>query len=453
MNSVAKLRPLPLALTLCGWLPTGCTDPQICVGDCTEEGETDGEGETEDGSGGDSLEALRTCNLPTTADVSQCGDDVAQPGELCLAEPVSISLGDEPYASAVGDFDGDGRADLMWSTEFGTLSLNLGAAMSTLEEGRGWSLPGEDASPLTTAAAADFDGDGFVDVVTVSSVGQIDLLRGDGAGDLLEVRSVLSDPQLAWGPHAVDDDADGDLDLAIIIAGAPQNRLTLVNDGLGNFTLTPRFDESGSTLFPRTVVDFDGLLLADHLHGEDDQIFLRRELPGGTSTTIIDLPASYLRASDIEVADHDADGFMDLFALVSDRDALVDVGGSPFEVYTSLVVFEGVDAGTPSAVALEQSAALPLDCSASDLRVVDVNGDGVVDAVSSHHAVNEQSASVVVRLGGGAEPFGQVLRVPAPAGIDSGGPVHVGDFDGDGLTDVLTVHRNDGALVLYRGRR
>ncbi|MEM7152274.1 MAG: VCBS repeat-containing protein [Myxococcota bacterium] len=447
MNPIVKPHPVPLALALFGWTLVGCNDPQICVGDC------EGESESEGASDGVSLEELRTCNVPTTADRSQCGDGVAQPGELCFHDPVIIALGADPHGTAVGDFDGDGTADVSWSTESGALHLRLGDAVDPLGADVEWPSPVDVGTALTSAGTGDLDGDGFVDVVTVSDSGQIDLMRGDGAGGFLEGDIVLVDPQLSWGPQLIDDDRDGDLDLSVIIAGARQNRITLLNDGSGTFTATARYDEPGAVYHPRTVAHVDDFVVGDHLHARENRIYLWRQLPDFAASMNMQMELPFLRTLDIEVVDFDDNGFTDLLLLAVDDEARVEIDGQPLAVYTSLRVFEGLDLGAIYGVGWGRETTLPLDCGGSDMAVADLDGDGAVDTVSSHHAVLDQSASLVVRLGGGAEPFESVVRVPAPAGIDTGGPVRIGDFDGDGLADVVTAHRNDDALVLYRGRR
>ena len=81
---------------------------------------------------------------------------------------------------SVGDFDGDGAADLMGRNASGTLMLYSttgdGNWASARSIGQGW---GGMASVFSTG---DFSGDGFVDVLAVTPGGDMYLYRGNGAG-------------------------------------------------------------------------------------------------------------------------------------------------------------------------------------------------------------------------------------------------------------------------------
>jgi hypothetical protein len=94
-----------------------------------------------------------------------------------------------------------------------------------------------------------------------------------------------------------------------------------------------------------------------------------------------------------------------------------------------------------------------MDCNLHEMVMGDVDGDGVLDIVTSHYAEQDsgQSASIVVRRGDGLGGFEAVARVAAPVGVDKGGQVRLGDFDGDGRADITVLVRTDRQLVLYRG--
>ncbi len=81
--------------------------------------------------------------------------------------------------SAVGDFNGDGRADLA-VTDYDAHSLSV-----RLGNGDGTFQPAGPAQPVqypTGATVADFDGDGKLDVLTRSY--GLNVLRGNGDGTL-----------------------------------------------------------------------------------------------------------------------------------------------------------------------------------------------------------------------------------------------------------------------------
>jgi tetratricopeptide (TPR) repeat protein len=108
---------------------------------------------------------------------------------------------------AAGDLDGDGRLDLVGSrAEAGFSTRNRGdgtfAAAATLPAGGKTIL-------------ADFDNDGFLDVLLASGGGST-LLRGDGTGGL--GRWEAGTLPAALDAEAVDFDGDGDLDVALVTA-------------------------------------------------------------------------------------------------------------------------------------------------------------------------------------------------------------------------------------------
>ena len=107
---------------------------------------------------------------------------------------------------AAGDLDADGRLDLVGSrSDAGFSARNRGdgtfAAMTTL-------------SAAGKTVLADFDNDGFLDVLVISSAGASKVLRGDGRGALAPWEA--GNLPAALDAEPVDFDGDGDLDLAIV---------------------------------------------------------------------------------------------------------------------------------------------------------------------------------------------------------------------------------------------
>ena len=140
----------------------------------------------------------------------------------------------------VADFTGDGILDLLWLGEI-TMSL----------------LPGDGAGPasfpfdnrITVAErmrsarsieVADFDGDGFLDIVIAQQSGnRIRYLRGLGLGQF-EEQPALAEIQDITNSTSGDYDGDGDIDIAIITRGDFNSDTNFVywfeSDGAGNFS-------------------------------------------------------------------------------------------------------------------------------------------------------------------------------------------------------------------------
>jgi len=132
-----------------------------------------------------------------------------------LAQGTTLETG--PYAaSALGalaeDFDGDGLRDLAVLAAYGdgkfSVTVFLHSASRTFAPGATWYPPDAGKNyAVAELAAADFDGDGRLDIVTPSGI-----LMNDGAGGF---PTSIPLPAVALRPAAVDLDGDGRPDVVI----------------------------------------------------------------------------------------------------------------------------------------------------------------------------------------------------------------------------------------------
>ncbi len=124
-------------------------------------------------------------------------------------------------AGAAGDLNGDGRVDLVWTSDAGAfVALNRGDGTF------GAALPvGAGAAPILF----DYDNDGFLDLFLGSPLGPSALYRNDGTGNFAAA-SVGTLPA-ARDAEAVDFDGDGDLDLALVL---PDGSVALFENRGGN---------------------------------------------------------------------------------------------------------------------------------------------------------------------------------------------------------------------------
>jgi hypothetical protein len=183
--------------------------------------------------------------------------------------------------------------------------------------------------------AADLDGDGDLDVVVGNESGRNRLLLNDGAGKFADAAAGLPIPYAEETREVllVDVDNDGDRDIVFCnltcnACGAytrnPQVRL-IVNDGKARFT-----DETAARLPPNTFSSWDGGYLDFDADGDQDLIVCAIAVPGFTGlparayrndgkgrftdATEAVMPAGASgRLWDVEVADLDRDGTLDVF--------------------------------------------------------------------------------------------------------------------------------------------
>src|SRR5204862_6770286 len=117
-----------------------------------------------------------------------------------------------PYWITNGDFNGDGKPDLV-TASFESNSLNILMNNGDGTFGVATNLTVGATSPVSVAVG-DFDRDGKLDLVTANSVSSdVSLLRGNGNGTFqpATTRSVDTNPQVVV---VADFNADGNLDVA-----------------------------------------------------------------------------------------------------------------------------------------------------------------------------------------------------------------------------------------------
>jgi hypothetical protein len=116
---------------------------------------------------------------------------------------------------AAGDVTGDGNADLvMGYVEFSTDNPSFGVDMLTRGADGKWARRalsrGEGRSRVEAIAIGDLDGDGRADVVTVGAAGAATIFLGDGRGGFTRERQTLPSAGSCQGASAVIGDLDRD---------------------------------------------------------------------------------------------------------------------------------------------------------------------------------------------------------------------------------------------------
>src|SRR5271170_4393167 len=378
-------------------------------------------------------------NTVLTADFN--GDGI--PDLVILGSGISVLLGNGdgtftaapspsaflPGAIAVGDFNGDGIPDLAVAPvlDEGNSEVLLGNGDGTFTIANGSFGIGNGTATSNAIAAADFNGDGKLDLVeTCASLDDqpCNLLLiqfGNGDGTFMQSPAVLIDLGFSGSQSmAVGDfNGDGQPDLAVTNSGANGVSVFLNNEGgLSAVAASPATGDSPTSI---AAADFNGdgkLDLAVANSGSNNVTIL---LGNGDGTfTAAASPATGTAPNSIAVADFNGDGVPDL--------AVANAGSS------NVTILMGNGDGTFTA-----AAGPAADTGSTSVAAADFNGDGKEDLV----VVNSQDSSATALLAETALTIATVNNIsPAGVGTHLVKAIYSGDVNYDGSTSAeapLTV--------------
>jgi len=346
-----------------------------------------------------------------------------------------------PTFVAIGDFNGDGRGDLVVTNQVqddvGHPGDSIGILLST--GGGHFSAPVTYTVGLnpTSVVVGDFNGDGHLDLaVAESGISRVGVLLGNGAGAF--------GPVVDYSPGAVslavgDFNGDGHLDL---VTSSPGSVSVLLGQGDGTFTASPNpgsyaTGDISTGLAPDytrgqqlVVGDFngDGLLDAAAINQTASSIGVLLGNGSGGFGPARTYPAGNGPAA-LTVGDFNGDGHPDLAVSATSR-----FGGV---YYHAVIVLLNSGDGifTPGQT-------LATDATPISLVAGDVNGDGILDLA----VMNRDSANVSVRLGRGDGSFEDAPRYasgPRPVALAAS------DLNGDGALDLIAANRGDDTVSVY----
>jgi hypothetical protein len=329
---------------------------------------------------------------------------------VALRSPSDFTIGSDATSIANGDFNGDGRLDLVVA-DSGVHVL--------LGNGDGTFQPAVDYGPGSNSefvVVGDFNGDGKLDLAVTNSGLSVLLGNGDGTFQPAVNYSAGSGPfSIAVG----DFNGDGRLDIAVSNFQS-DNVSVLLGNGDGTFQPAVNYS-AGSVPFSIAVGDFNGdgkLDLAVANSGDSNVSVL---LGNGDGT--FQPAANYSAGSDplsIAVGDFNGDGKLDL-AVAN----LLSGNTGP----SGVMILLGNGDGTFQP-AVNYDAASSSSKGFVAVALGDFNADGKLDLAVANQA--NDSTNVAILLGNGDGTFQSATNY----GAGSKWPVAVGDFNGSGRSSL-----------------
>lgn len=347
-----------------------------------------------------------------------------------FAAPVLYSSGrnSSPYDVKIADVNADGKPDLLTANYVGTVGVLLGTGTGTFLTAITYNV----SNGVSSVAVADVNGDGKPDLLAATIMG-VGVLLGNGDGTFKTSTNYRTSTN--GGPTTsvavADVNGDGKLDLLATNFG-DRSAGVLLGNGNGTFQTAVTYSTGGNNN-PNAiaVADVNGDNKLDLLTASTGVSVGAVGVLLGNGNGTFQTVASYVvgivgrgtTLTGVAVADVNGDSKPDLLASNS-SDSVVGVllgnGAGSFSYGTPSVFATGL---APAAVA-----------------VVDVNGDGKLDAITADNA----GSSASVLLGNGNGTF-----QPAVAYRNSSYQLlglAVGDVNGDGKPDIITANYGNSTV-------
>jgi hypothetical protein len=399
-----------------------------------------------------------------------------------------------PQAVTIADVNGDGKADVISSNyDSGDVTILLGNGDGTLQQPTiGYATGGY---PYTPAIVADFNGDGFADLMVPNAFNLV-YLKGYGDGTFrsaLNYYSPITDNNYAYSVGIATGDFNGDgipdfvignccdstVGVTVFLSRRDGSMQAGVNYGGGNLYYVAVADFNGDGKLDIAATDWsngvvqifngvgdgtfslgstfatdtsnthsDGLVAGDFNHDGHPDLAVQNYTGQNVGVLINDgtgnflAPVNYALSAPysyqgIATADLNGDGNLDLVVPLNNQPAIAILLGNAdgtFQAETDLTV-----GNQPRAVA-----------------IADLNGDGKLDLATTIDQVGSQGQVIEVNLGNGDGTFQKPafyastlqnfsFNYPNPAFIQAA------DIDGDGKLDLVYTNPQYGTVGVLFG--
>jgi hypothetical protein len=341
-----------------------------------------------------------------------------------FATAANYPAGSSAWSVAVGDFNGDGKADLAVANNGGAnVSILLGYGNGAFQTAVNYTVGSFPAS----VAIGDFNADGKLDLAVANNgpgANNVSVLLGKGDGTFQPAVNYAAG-SLPLSVAVADINEDGMADL-VVANDSSNNVSVLLGNGDGTFQ-APANHAVGTAPSFVAVGDFDNngipdLVTANFGSGANS-VSVLAGIGGGSFQPAVSYAAGAGPIS-IAVGDFNSDGNQDLaVANLSGANVSVLLGGGTGGFNPPVNYTVGTN---PHSVA-----------------VGDFNGDGKLDLATA-----DQGGNVSVLFGNGNGTFQPVVN--QAAGTTPQG-VAVGDFNGDGIADLAVANLGSNNVSILLG--
>ncbi len=312
-----------------------------------------------------------------------------------------------PQDLAAADFNGDGKVDLAVATGNNSVSVLLGVGDGTFPTHVEYPVPGHPSSIVT----GDFNGDGKIDIATVDPYqSEISILLGNGDGTFQGHQEYLT------GSHPVaiaTADLNGDGKLDLVVVDFNDNKVAiLLGNGDGTFKAHVDY-ATGNGPSAVAIGDFnsDGKLDLAVADNTDTTVAILLGNGDGSFQGPIPFPTATAPNS-VVTGDFNNDGKLDLAVGTSNKQVSILLGNGD---------------GT-----FQNHKEYAIGANAVIVAAADLSGDGKLDLVTANY--NDNTVSSLIGNGDGT--FKGQSVYPTAAGPSG---VAIGDFNGNGKLDIAVA--------------
>ncbi|SEO64952.1 IPT/TIG domain-containing protein [Mucilaginibacter gossypiicola] len=363
-------------------------------------------------------------------------------GATSFSNRLDIKLKSAVGVMAIHDFDGDGNPDILISREDSIYILRHGADPLLSKSSFLQKIVLESEREAMAVTVGDVDGDGKMDIM-YSNTPSINVLHNTSTnGNISFEHITLENLNGTTGSIMLRDmNLDGRPDLVIyesFVGYCYPNTSTGSNISFGPIMVLRNTSSSGTNCIAITDIDGDNKpdpIAASSYTGIS--IFKNNSVPGDLSES--DFPLTYFthrgyyyETQEMVTADFDGDN-------------KADIVEDDFAANQLLISRNIATKGTIDASSLDEARAFSNSSMTSNLSVADMNGDGKIDLVGAsyngvYYARNQSSVGNISIAGAAPLITGSQNTLAA---------IRLNDMDSDGRMDIMAMNINNSTFTIY----